>query len=123
MTIKHDTTGGFENAIYAVYLTGKVGTSLALFLFKDGTISGADEGGGLYDGEYNNALDQKQIFGKIKCTLPPRTQTITGVSSPERFLAYDVPIKFPVEIDPRKVYLIETPIGPVNAKFKKLRSI
>ena len=113
----------FPNAIYATYLTGKAGTTVALLVFWDGIIAGNDEGYSQYDGEYKLAPDHQNIVGSIKITLPAGVPTITGVLSAERPLTFDVPFQFPIELDPETVYRIETPTGPVNAKFKKLRTL
>ncbi len=111
----------FPNAIYATYLTGKAGTTGAMLVFQDGVIAGADAGDSQYDGEYRLAPDHENIIGSIKITIPAGVPTITGVLSAERPFTFDVPFRFPIELDPDTVYRIETPTGPVNAKFKKLR--
>ncbi len=113
----------FPNAIYATYLTGKAGTTGALLVFQDGVIAGSDEGYSQYDGEYRLAPDHQNIVGSIKISIPAGVPTITGVLSAERPFTFDVPFQFPVELDPDTIYRIETPTGPVNAKFKKLRTL
>ncbi len=113
----------FPNAIYATYLTGKAGTTEALLVFQNGIIAGTDQGYSQYDGEYCLAPDHQNIVGSIKISIPAGVPTITGVLSAERPFAFDVPFEFPVELDPDTFYRIETPTGPVNAKFKKLRTL
>ena len=113
----------FPDAIYATYLTGKAGTTGAMLVFRDGVIAGADAGDSQYDGEYQVAPDHRNIVGSIKVTIPAGVPTITGVLSAERPLTFDVPFRFPIELDPDMVYRIETPTGPVNAKFRKLRAL
>ena len=113
----------FPNAIYATYMTGRAGTTGALLVFRDGAVAGADSGQGQYDGEYWLAPDHRKIVGSIKVTLPAGVPTITGVLSAERPLSFDVPFQLPVELDPDEIYRIETPTGPVNARFKRLRAL
>ena len=113
----------FPNAIYATYMTGRAGSAGALLVFRDGTVAGADNVEGRYDGEYQLAPDHRKVVGTIKVTLPAGVPTITGVLSAERPLSFDVPFQLPVELDPDDFYRIETPTGPVNARFKKLRAL
>ena len=120
MTVELKT---FPNAIYATYLTGEAGTAGALLIFQDGVIAGADDGASHYDGEYRLAPDHQNIVGTITVTSPAGVPTITGVLSAERPFTFDVPFEFPVNLDPDTAYRIETPSGPVNAKFKKLRTL
>ena len=113
----------FPNAIYATYMTGRAGTAAALLVFRDGAVAGADGVEGRYDGEYRLASDHRKVVGTIKVTLPAGVPTITGVLSAERPLSFDVPFQLPVELHPDDFYRIETPTGPVNASFKKLRAL
>ena len=113
----------FPDAIYTAYLTGKAGSTLALLVFRDGVIAGADAGTVHYDGTYKLTSDLRNIIGNIAVSSPAGVTSITGVSNPDQPLTYDVPFRLPVELDPEAVYRIETPIGPVNAKFKKERAL
>lgn len=117
MSVQHEQADAFSNAIYAAYLTGKAGNAFALLRFHDGMITGLDTGEGCYDGEYKLGPDQEKIVGTIKVNLPAGVPTITGVASSERPLQFDVPFALPVNLDPDAVYRMETPTGPVNAKF------
>ena len=113
----------FPNAIYATYLTAKAGTTVALLVFHNGVIAGTDEGYLQYDGEYRLAPDHQNIVGSIRVSVPAGVPTITGAFSAERPFTFDVPFQVPIKLDPDAVYRIETPTGPVNAKFKKLRTL
>lgn len=117
MPVQQEQINVFGNAIYAMYLTGKAGSALALLRFHDGVITGIDTGEGSYDGEYELGPDRRKIVGTIKVNLPAGVPTITGVTSSERPLQFDVPFALPVNLDPDAVYRMETPTGPVNAKF------
>ena len=121
MAIEHEQTTVFGNALYAAYLTGKAGSTFALLRFHDGVITGLDAGEGCYDGEYKLGPDQQNIVGTITVSMPAGMPTITGVTSAERPLEFDVPFALPVNLDPDAVYRMETPTGPVNVKFKKKR--
>ena len=121
--MERENMDAFPDAIYAAYLTGKAGSTFALLVFRDGVIAGTDVGAVHYDGTYELTSDRRNIVGNIEVSSPAGTTSITGVSNPDQPLTYDVPFRLPVKLDPDAVYRIETPIGPVNAKFKKERVI
>ena len=111
------------DGIYAAYFTGATGNSFALFLFKDGSIAGADGGGGIYDGEYTISEDQDYVVGRIQFKMPTGGTSITGVTSQEEPIIFEIPIKLPVNISSQDVHRIETPAGPINAKFHLIRKL
>jgi hypothetical protein len=112
-----DSFDGF----YAGYFTGSMGNSMGLFVFKDGIVVGADAGKGRYDGEYVLTDGGNYISAKINFQLPVGGSTITGMSAQAAPLAIEVPLRLPTKFSPQDVHRIETPIGPINAKFDKLR--
>jgi len=109
----------FDDGIYSVYMAGADGLSFAVLMFRDNIIAGADGGGGIYDGNYS--IQDGQLTGQIKFTLPIGGASITGASASGEPLIFDVPIQLPVSFDPEEFFRIETPVGPVNAKFEKIR--
>lgn len=121
--MERENRDAFPDAIYTAYFTGKAGSTFALLVFRDGVIAGADAGAVHYDGTYELTSDLRNIIGNIEVSSPAGATSITGVSNPDQPLTYDVPFRLPVELDPDMVYRIETPIGPVNAKFKKERAL
>ena len=111
------------DALYSAYLTGKTGFTTALLLFSRGVIIGMDIGAGVYDGEYRTATDNGHLIGTLRFTLPAGISTITGVTSPERQLTFSVPLDLPLPLDEESFVRIETGVGPVNVRFKKLRDV
>jgi len=109
--------GGF----YSAYFAGTAGNSFGVFVFKEGLIAGADAGGGKYDGIYEVSDDGKTITGSVSFIIPIGHQTITGAAATTEPISFDVPIKLPTEINKNEVFRIETPAGPVNAKFEKIK--
>jgi hypothetical protein len=110
------------DGFYAAYFAGVAGNSFGIFVFKDGVIAGADAGGTTYDGSYGLSDDERFVLGTIQFTLPPGHTTITGVAASTEPIVFQVPIKLPIEFATGDVHRIETPAGPVNAKFQKLKS-
>ncbi|KAA3451642.1 hypothetical protein C7I87_06450 [Mesorhizobium sp. SARCC-RB16n] len=110
------------DGFYTAYFSGMAGNSIGMFVFKEGVVVGADAGGGRYDGEYALTDDGKYIEAKIHFTLTMGSQSITGLSADVEPLGVDVPLRLPVEFNRTDVHRIETPLGPINAKFDKIRS-
>ncbi|MFP5480278.1 MAG: hypothetical protein ACLGIE_11415 [Alphaproteobacteria bacterium] len=103
--------------IYTAYLTGIAGQGLAMFVFTNGKIAGADMAGLTFSGSYS--VESGRMVGEVIYTMPAGTMSITGASFDRESDAIRVPIDLPTKIDPRETYLINTPIGPLNAKFIK----
>lgn len=111
------------NGYYVGYFTGATGTSLGMFIFKDGIIAGADIGGGMYDGSYQITDDGRHIEGTIAFGMPVGTQSITGATAASEPITIDIPIKLPTKISRNDVHTIMTPLGAINAKFDKVRDV
>lgn len=109
--------------IYIAYLTAIHGQSVALFVLNRGTITGADIGGGAYDGKYEVDRKSQTLQLDIQFNLPLGTTSITGETAEkdENRIETSLIIDFPIDRD--KVYELSTPIGDVNAKFKLLRKL
>lgn len=123
--MKTDRQNGdsLADALYAAYLTGETGVTIASLLFRRGVITGVDVGEGIYDGDYRTAADSGHVVGTLRITLPAGLSTITGVTSAERPVTYSVPFDLPLPLDAASFYRIETGMGPVNVRFKKLRDV
>lgn len=111
------------DGVYSAYFSGAGGTSLALLLFIGGRISGADESGSTFDGSYELQPTGDALDGTVTFSLAPGAGSITGFPSGEEGLHYDVPISFPIPIPEDHVFRFETPVGPINGKFFKLRDL
>lgn len=111
------------DGIYAGYFTGAAGTSLCLIVFLQGKISGADEGGGIYNGCYEEGEIDK-IEGTVNFQLSPDQTSITGSNSGEEPMIFDVPFQFPFDFaEKEEIFRIQTPYGPINAIFRRLRKL
>ncbi|HMS95446.1 MAG TPA: hypothetical protein PKA03_09545 [Tabrizicola sp.] len=105
------------DGIYTAYLTGIAGQGIAMFVFKDGKISGADMSGLTFSGSFKS--DKGRIVGNISYVMPAGSVSITGASFEKASGKLDVPIDLPETLDPLETYRVNTPIGPLNAKFIK----
>ncbi len=118
-----DDTKDPMNGFYAAYFTGEIGSSIGMFVFKDGVIAGADAGGGKYDGSYNVVDEGRFVECTVKFILPIGNQSITGATATTEPISIDVPIKLPTDFNRTDVHRIETGLGAINAKFEKIKGI
>lgn len=114
-----------ENSIdgfYVAYFSGSSGTSMGMFVFREGVFTGADIGGGQYSGEYSlNDGDQTRVSVNVNFLLAPGHLSITGVSADIQPLNVAMNFELPIEFSKDDVHRIETPLGPINAKLHKVR--
>ncbi len=103
--------------IYTAYLTGAAGQGMAMFVFKDGKIAGADIAGLTFSGKYE--INSSHLVGEVSYRMPAGSVSITGASFQQSSDKIVVPLSLPKEIDPNETYRLDTPIGPLNAKFIK----
>jgi hypothetical protein len=109
------------DGFYVAYLTGRAGTSLLLFAIRGADFIGVDVGGLKYDGKVALTED-----GRLKCTLvyviPAGSPAlITGASPPSADQRIPIEFFLPKDFSNGQTIGIVTPLGPVNAKFQKLR--
>lgn len=54
------------NGFYSIYFTGMAGVGFGVIVLKDGTITGADSAGAIYDGEYQLDDEHKIVSRQPK---------------------------------------------------------
>jgi hypothetical protein len=111
----------FVEGIYAVYYTGVAGFGHAILIINDEIITGADATGGVYDGSYTVG-DSDEIDIKITLTVPAGSTLVTGQTLPED-LTQEITAKLRASFADGQPVPVQTPMGPVNAIFKKLRAM
>lgn len=109
-------------ALYAAYLTGIAGQSLGLFYIGDGVIAGIDVGSMQYDGNYAANADGS-LEGTLDYVIPSNTPLITGAPSGAAPTRIRLNLKLPANFDNGQIVTVETPLGPVNARFEKVKDI
>jgi hypothetical protein len=111
------------DGFYVAYMTGNAGTSVLLFVVMQGRLIGADVGGLKYDGTIQQKPDGSGFTCSIVYVVPAGGILITG--APPQSEAVRVPLTFdlPNGFTDGRVITIQTPLGPVNAKFEKIRDV
>lgn len=108
--------------IYAIYFTGRVGSGSGLLLLKNGVIAGSDIAGGIYDGSYT--LEERgALNANVRLTLPPGSSLATGGSAGSNPVVMDIPARLPENFGNGQAIALNTPNGPINIIFKKLRDV
>lgn len=111
------------NGIYVMYFTGAVGSGHGLILLHDGTITGADAGGVLYDGSYTLNSDRTLLTGNLSMQVPAGASLVTGASAGEAPLTFDIPLSLPANLGNGHPLTLKMATGAVNIIFKKLREL
>jgi hypothetical protein len=110
------------NGFYAVYLSGKTGQGFAMLILRNGQIVGADASGVTLDGQYIYGTDDGYV-AKLTVKTPANVQLLQGGLTGPRGTTYDLNIPLPLDFTSRDFVRIETPLGPVNARFVRVRSL
>jgi hypothetical protein len=110
------------DGFYAAYITGSSGQGFALLVFREGRIIGADALGGVFDGQYSEAIDDA-ISVKLTIKTPPNVPLIQGgITGPQ---GEETALEFPMPRDfaSRQFVRIDGPRGPANVRLVKIRDI
>lgn len=108
--------------LYVAFFTGIAGSNMGMFLIGDGLLVGADAGGLKYDGLMEHMADGA-LGGIVQFIVPAGTRLISGMTTNVE-QALNVQVRLPLGFDDgQKVTRIETPAGPINARFERLREV
>lgn len=108
-------------ALYVAYFTGVAGQSIGLFYIGDGMLVGVDVATMQYDGSYQTKPDGS-LEGAVEYVLPAGASLITGAPASVA-TRVSVKLTLPADFSDGRVITIETPLGPVNAKFEKVKDL
>ncbi len=106
---------------YAVYYTGIGGFGHAVLVIKDGVITGADATGGVYEGSYT-AASNDGIDVETTLMVPAGATLVTGQTISEDF-SQTITASLGAGFADGQPVPLQTPMGPINAIFKKLRGL
>jgi hypothetical protein len=109
-------------ALYVAYFTGVAGQSIGLFYIGDGLLVGIDVATMQYDGAYETKPDGS-LEGIVEYVLPAGGSLITGAPAGVAPTKITTNLTLPADFADGRVITIETPLGPVNAKFEKVKDI
>ena len=108
--------------VYAMYYTGKAGSGHAVFVMSNGVIAGADVAGGVLDGTYRDA-GKETYEVSATLTVPAGTWLVTGKVADQQPFTQEISACLPTNLGGGSPVTMQTPTGPVNVVFKRLRDI
>ena len=111
------------DGFYSAYFTGVHGSGYALFVMREGVIVGADPAGGSFDGQYGFNEDAQSYDGTIVMSAPAGTVLVTGAQVGSEPVQFPIPVRLPANFDNGQVIGVETPTGPINVTFRKIRGM
>lgn len=110
------------DGFYHAYATGKAGNSVLVLVIRQGVIIGVDVGGLKYDGEIVQRPD-----GSYQCSVvyvvPPGANLITGAAAPSAPLRVPFTFTLPANFSDGSIFRLDSPLGPVNIRFEKVREL
>jgi hypothetical protein len=109
------------DGIYAAYMTARAGNSILLLVIKDSKITGVDVGGLKYDGQFKET--EKGFHFSVVYLIPAGATLITGSLPPTSPQHIPLELDLPKDFANGQTIRIETPLGPLNARFEKLRDL
>ena len=111
------------DGFYTAYFTGAIGSGFAVLVMREGIIIGADATGASYDGHF--ILNEKlgTYDGLVTITPQPGTALVTGASVGPVPVPIPIPIRIPVGFSSEDAIRMDTPTGPVNVSFHKIRGL
>jgi hypothetical protein len=110
------------DGFYVAYLTGKAGSGFAMLILRNGKIIGADPLGVTYDGIYTSKTDDGYSV-ELESAWPPNIALILGGHTGPDGEAVQLNFDLGQNFTDKDYITIQTPRGPVNAKFVKIRNI
>jgi hypothetical protein len=111
--------------MYAGFLrisfTGATGSGLGILALRDGSVVGADTGGGTYSGSCTENQDARTLEFAIILSMP------AGAIPVQTGIALATPMNVPItasvlqdDIGSGKPTLVQTPLGPVNVLLQRI---
>lgn len=110
------------DGIYLAYFTGHYGTSMGLFVFRNGVVVGADLGGAAYEGQLELNDDATKLEGNIEIRMDTGGTTITGAVT-DLPTSYETPISLSLPLEAVPYHTVSTLTGPINVRFEKKKAL
>lgn len=107
-----------DDGIYAAYFSGKVSEAAALIVVREGLIVGIDPNGLKIDGRV--VRSGLSATAEVRVRLPPGVEMVQGGKT-DRETSYDAKFQYTGQLEKVPYIRVETALGPINARFDKLR--
>jgi len=111
------------DGFYAIYFTSKTGYGAALVALRRGRVVGADPTGVRLDGTYQKDKEESAYDVTVIVDAPAGTELVQGHISGPTGSRYEIRFGFRDRPDTAPYIRVDTPLGPLNVKFVKLRGM
>jgi hypothetical protein len=111
------------NGFYAGFMSGSADQGLAVFVFRNGVIVGADFAGTTFDGSIHEKNADGGLVCSMRVSLPPNGTTVQGVEIGPDGITYEIEFTLPADFEQRSFFNVATPLGSVNVKLQKVREL
>jgi hypothetical protein len=109
---------------YRITFTGRAGSGFGILVLDRGNMAGADVAGSLYDGTYTEDPEGDSFHFQITMNAP------AGITPVQTGIPIAAPLMLPFNGAVRRAdigspvpTLVQTPLGPVNVLFQKIRGL
>ena len=110
-----------KEGFYSVTFTGYADYGFGIIILDTGVVIGADVGGVLYDGTYDFNHQTEMLDVNVTITVPPGIPLVTGTPPQTTEYKFRIKASLPRTLGDETPITIDTPLGPVNIVFKKIR--
>jgi hypothetical protein len=111
------------NGFYAGFMSGSADQGLAVFVFRNGIIVGADFAGTTFDGSIREKSADGGLTCSMRVSLPPNGTTVQGIETGPNGTSYEIEFVLPADFEQRPFFNVATPLGSVNVKLQKVREL
>ncbi len=112
---------GSKEGFYSVTFAGHADYGFGIIILDTGVVIGADVGGVLYDGIYDFNHKTEMLDVSVTLTVPPGVPLVMGVPPQTIEYKFKIVTSLPRTLGNETPITIDTPSGPVNVIFKKIR--
>ena len=110
------------DGIYSITFRGAADWGMGLLLFQNHSITGADVGGVLYDGNFSETGEN--ITADVNLKVPPGVTLVQGTVPSPKETEFSFSATIPKRaMSTQEPVLVMMPVGPVNVIFRCLRSL
>jgi hypothetical protein len=109
------------NRLLVIFASGMTGQSMVVASVVDQKIFGADLFGSKIDGDLSE--NKGAVHLDVKVQVPAGVEIVQGIVAPEGGLEYKISGDMPEDYLVRDYVRLETPYGPIHARFQELRTL
>ena len=117
------TNAKVENGFYSIVYGGPAGSGVGVLVLCDGSITGADAGGNLYDGHYFEDLETETIKFHVDVTIPAHMPMVIGVAARPESWKFSMDGDLPPGFARGLPIIIRTGTAPVSVSFRSIRKL